>query len=587
MLWNSSVYNLIRVLTISFFLSLAFSLQGQVQLNMFQNYPYDSLEVWHQQGLKTKDSLQIGVTAYLLSKQLEWRDGFKSKHIGLAILAVKALETTGDSIKIYAATDHLATFYEFLDSPSEAIELYKKAIQFYESTKDSIMLMHDKARLGFLYAKNGQPDLAQQLLKESRNLNIAIKDTILEIAFLIREFDECRKKQLYQKGLVKAREILALSEAINNNIFITLGLLKTGICHYHLGQYSAAIDYLHQTIQTERPISYSTNRRVSYDYLMQSYKATQNYPKALEYAQKYAALNDSILAKGRQKALHDLTLEYEAEKKQAEIEALETENIYIEAKNQQQTTFLWFIGIGAVILATLLGFVLWFYRKKIQQDQIISDQNKALNEQQIQTLERQVQLTAVQSMLEGQESERQRIAQDLHDSLGGLLSTIKLQLEQTQNPKDIQPLLDKAAQEVRNISHHLQPSTLAQFGLVAALKDLVNLYQTSNVLTLDLQCYHVTNLSKSVNLQLYRIIQEALHNAVKHAQATEILIQLNGETDALSIIIEDNGIGFDASISHQGSGLSNMRKRVEFLKGEFTIDSTEVGTSVYIVFPLQ
>ncbi len=206
-------------------------------------------------------------------------------------------------------------------------------------------------------------------------------------------------------------------------------------------------------------------------------------------------------------------------------------------------------------------------------------------------------LKSMHSMLSGQEVERERIAQDLHDSLGGLLSTVKLQFDALQNKvhglervdgyKLVDKLIDEACQEVRNISNNMQPTALAKLGLEAAIDDLANRFQGENYPEIVIQLYGMDFQMESTNrLMIYRIIQELLINALKHANAKEILVQITKQEDEIIILVEDDGIGYEKGQVKKGMGTSNIESRVRFLKGILQVDSgKDKGTSVLINIP--
>lgn len=201
----------------------------------------------------------------------------------------------------------------------------------------------------------------------------------------------------------------------------------------------------------------------------------------------------------------------------------------------------------------------------------------------------------MQSMLEGQENERERISKDLHDSLGGLLSTIKLQFDSVKSKMEevgslreynsANKMLDTAVAEVRSISQNLQPGSLMKLGLVPALKDLFNRFDEEIYPEVDFQYYNIPEkIPNMVSLSIYRVIQELLHNAMKHAKANEILIQINTEEDELVIQFEDDGVGYDKNtIRSKGMGLENIQSRINYLKGQLSTHSVVgEGTSTLI-----
>ena len=207
----------------------------------------------------------------------------------------------------------------------------------------------------------------------------------------------------------------------------------------------------------------------------------------------------------------------------------------------------------------------------------------------------------MQSMIVGQEKERQRIAVDLHDSLGGLLSAVKLQfdnvraklngythLDQYQNATK---LLDTAVEEVRNISRNLQPGALKELGLISAIKDLINRFEGEAYPEIFFQYYNIDDkLDDMTALSIYRIIQELINNTIKHAGANEILIQLSTEQNDLVVEYEDDGKGFDPKnlSGKKGMGVDNIQSRVNYLKGSLSFSSKEnEGVSYLIRIPYK
>ncbi|MBT8191117.1 MAG: sensor histidine kinase, partial [Bacteroidia bacterium] len=244
-------------------------------------------------------------------------------------------------------------------------------------------------------------------------------------------------------------------------------------------------------------------------------------------------------------------------------------------------------------------YIVRFYSEKINTAKIIEEQTEKINLQKITELKDRIRINSMQSMIEGQELERERIAKDLHDSLGGLLSTIKLQIDNIKSKsngkldeKEVETtthLLDAAVGEVRTISQNLQPGALSRLGLIPAIQDLVNRYDGKYGPEIDLQHFDIPiKMNQNLALGIYRVVQEILTNAIKHARASEILVQLNRKGEEIIIHIEDDGVGFDQKKRYQGMGLENIRSRVNYLKGNMEIDSrVKEGTSFIIHIPLR
>lgn len=251
-------------------------------------------------------------------------------------------------------------------------------------------------------------------------------------------------------------------------------------------------------------------------------------------------------------------------------------------------------GLSAAILLLILGLL---YRNS-RQKQIIAQKEQKLQQEQIKFLERQQQIVSLQSMINGQETERTRIAKDLHDGLGGLFSTVKMHFSTLQH--DVQELktnelfqksyglVDTASVEVRRIAHNMMPEVLMKLGLVQAVEDLCVNISAGKLLQVKLQVYGMhKRLNASTEIMLYRILQELLNNIIKHAQATEAIIQFNREDNRLTITVEDNGRGFNLKETDDKihTGMETVKSRVDYLNGKMTIDSENgIGTTVMMDF---
>ncbi|MCB0436406.1 MAG: sensor histidine kinase, partial [Mangrovimonas sp.] len=214
------------------------------------------------------------------------------------------------------------------------------------------------------------------------------------------------------------------------------------------------------------------------------------------------------------------------------------------------------------------------------------------------TLEQQQQVISLQAMINGQETERTRIAKDLHDSMGGTFSTIKMYLSSLEHQitdKEQQTLLEKsnkaishAASDMRRIAHNMMPEVLIKLGLIKAIQELVDNINSSKQLKIIFQHFGmVERLSGSFEIMLYRIVQELLNNIMKHSDATEAVIQFIKEENRLHVTIEDNGKGFQVLPEKKGVGLNSVKERVLYLNGKLSIDSeVSTGTTVTMEFLL-
>ncbi|MBO9631557.1 MAG: hypothetical protein J7578_00465 [Chitinophagaceae bacterium] len=316
-------------------------------------------------------------------------------------------------------------------------------------------------------------------------------------------------------------------------------------------------------------------------------KRTGNLLAATTHYNEYVLLRDSIEKEGTNARINELELQFNTAVKEKQILQLQQANDQQQLEIQHGRTkqlLLW----GIVIICSLiilLGSLYFNNRKKILVQQ------EMLLRKDLEKTEQRQQLAAYTAMLEGQEQERLRLARDLHDGLGGSLTAIKISLENISQKQD-QPLLqppirqlEDTLSELRRIARHLMPETLMRYGLEEALKDYCQLMATPGCKI----SFHGSGLEQiadqSVQLMIYRTIQELVSNAIKHASASAVLVQCTYEEALLLITVEDKGKGFlrEEAERNKSSGLSNIRWRVQSLGGQLQIDSVPgKGTVVNI-----
>jgi two-component system, NarL family, sensor kinase len=239
---------------------------------------------------------------------------------------------------------------------------------------------------------------------------------------------------------------------------------------------------------------------------------------------------------------------------------------------------------------------MWYARRARFRNDLAAKEQQ-LQQQRITELEQQNKLLALSAMLEGQEAERMRIARDLHDGIGGLLTTIKAYFnslphppEEIQNPElynKTNDLINEACVEVRRVAHNLVPQTLSLSGLQGTIEDLGEHLEAQG-LKCDIVVEGIPhNVDQTKGIMIYRILQELANNILKHAEASNVLLQAIVYEDTLNLLVEDNGKGFDTSQVSDGQGLQNVQWRVNFLRGTMEYESTPgVGTTVTIGLPL-
>jgi len=317
---------------------------------------------------------------------------------------------------------------------------------------------------------------------------------------------------------------------------------------------------------------------------------------ANNYLRKSFSLADTILSEERNNLIAGTELKYQIRNKENEISRLNAEKKLSQLAINQKNTLNYVLAGTTILILIIAMLSIGNYRK-----------NQQLQQQQIAELEKERQLLATEAVLKGQEEERNRLAKDLHDGLGGMLSGIKYSFSNmketlimtTENMQGFErglDMLDSTINELRRVAHSMMPESLLKFGLNAALKDFCTSINSSSVLKVIYQSHDANNLdiSPTASVTIYRIVQELLNNSIKHAAATQVLVQLNKEDNKLLLTVEDDGKGFDiASLQEakvrtdgsvgRGIGWTNIKNRLDYLKGKLDIQSAPgKGTSVNI-----
>jgi signal transduction histidine kinase len=319
--------------------------------------------------------------------------------------------------------------------------------------------------------------------------------------------------------------------------------------------------------------------------------ANEEYEKAYEYEHQSKLVSDTIQSVAAAAKMAEMQTKFETEKKEAhnrlQAAQLVAQRQVIERREVQ-------LVAGLVIALLLLGLGWLLYNRRRLRREV----EFALERQQLERLR----ATAV---LDAEEAERRRVGADLHDGVGQMLSVVKLNVDalneelarlldpdQSRRFTDALELVDESVREVRSISHNLLPNALIKRGLGLAVREFLDTMQRSaSRLRIRLETLGLdeARLDPAVENALYRVIQELVQNIVKHAQATEMNLQLIRHAHELTLLVEDNGIGFITNnlTPDAGIGLRNIESRVAYLGGTLEVDSRPGrGTTVTATVPL-
>lgn len=512
-----------------------------------------------------------------------------------------------------------AKFYNILGARSAMDKDLKKAISWYEKAIESFEAKGDKkgsalvkSNVANIFFSLSDFESAYKYMSEAhKGLKQFNDSTNMPIILGILSISEARTGR-YKMASKHANETLDLAQRFNIPKGIALGHLACAEVAYSEERYLEAIVYYKRTDSVATLIGSANLIHLAHVGMLTNYISLNDFKSAKEIGEKalgelasvpnktteftirkklakaYAGLNDfekayefkqqadSIYTKTsslkNKEYINELLIRHDTERKENQLKIERKENGLKEAQLTKQGWILF--ALALVLLIAILVFIGYRNVQKNKLKYIRAEQEKEL----------------MRALIDGEENERQRVANELHDGLASDLTGIKMILSQSEValPEGVLSALTRVHEETRRISHNMSPLNLEKLGLVSALS---NFSQENSSAATRIEFY---SSKEHINIEpiehavlMYRIAQEFIQNALKHANCSIIDVQLMVHEHELTINIEDNGQGFDVASESSSFGLMNVRKNIELLKGELEIDSRpQKGTVVFISLPL-
>lgn len=561
-------------------------------------WPLDSIEGYFFDLLDQKvvqDDLKLLAILYTDIGKMYNEQGMYEKSVENSLKALEYNTQLGDQNEIGKINYNIGVIYYSTSQYELAIEKFRDAARSFGEMKNPIFQAYCYNGIANIYINTLELDSAlvySEFLKaiadQSQNTGLqAISRTAIGSIY--------GEQEKYDQALDIYIEALPYLESYGNMGMLAGCYCNIGATYYKLEKYQSAI------LNLDKAYTFDIfkDNSIADDLCLKTMALTQeklgNYKSATKYYNQYVEYQDSVLIKENKLIVAELEEKYEASRKDAEIAAQEGEI--------NQRTYQRNLLFGGLSLSVLLGgSFIWGLISRSNRNKKIATQEKDLNTQKIQTLEKEKKLLSMSSLLEGQENERIRIAKDLHDGLGGLLTTVKAHFGKIQSEIEkienidiyntANEMIDKAHDEVRRISHGLMPADLRVGGLPIAVRQLVHELKTVHEMDTDFELvgFNGARLDEKVELASYRIIQELINNLLKYSDAEKVFIQLSKFENELQIIVEDDGIGFDYEAelkSGKGLGLKSILSRVIQLNGEMdVVTGSGKGTSVTVNVPV-
>ncbi|WP_229216924.1 sensor histidine kinase [Dyadobacter luteus] len=463
-----------------------------------------------------------------------------------------------------------------------AQQYLKKAQQYFERTCNMPKVIESRLGLDNIAQHvEPMPSGLKTHLRETLQLSIEYKQPYSQAYALSLLANTYLLAKQPDSAYYFASQSLMISDQLKVKWLIALNHFYLGLVEQFRHHSMAAIEAYQKSYNLSKAENSLGMMRELSRHTADSYSRMGDYKKAYDWSLRTLDFTVQFYASEQTKSIRLQELD-------SQIKTLAVEKQLVEEQSRNQSVLNSALFIGFLI--SIIGvFTLAYLRR---QQKLIDHQHTVIAQQQI----RQLELKSLRAMIEGQEGERTRIARDLHDGLGIQLSRIKLFIEahQEELPLSVkQPLnqfLDEACTETRLISNNLRPYALSTFGLVSALEDLVQKLNLVNKTKLILDHYgDIPPLGDEAAVMIYRVVQELLNNALKHAHARVVTVQLMVNEETTLISVDDDGLGADFdNLLSKGSGIANIKSRIAYLGGHVMWQG-EVGkgTSVMISLPMQ
>ncbi|SNS51738.1 Tetratricopeptide repeat-containing protein [Ekhidna lutea] len=495
-----------------------------------------SLDLYVSLNTKSKPSEILNLIGTLQKKQgdFDLAQDYFNQGLDYAI-------AQNDSIGIGNSLNNIGVLLFQQEKFQESLDYYLRSTEVKSAISDTIGLSYNYDNLGMAYTKLNKIDSAQYYFELAAEYKLLIGD---EAGY----------------GIVK------------NNI---------GEMFFELQEYDQAEVYFLEALKIAQKVSYADFEQYVLSMIATVQEQRGDYKKALAYFKDHVSLKDSLFNDRRSKQVAELETKYQTEKKEAEIQTQQ-------AEIQQKNSFL--IGAGTAIFLLILLFLQNRQRTKLKAEKLVEEHKRMAREAEI------------RATITSQEKERSRYARDLHDGFGQMISILNMNLKNLNDgakPNERQKVFEESSKviddmygELKNICFDLMPQTLIKNGLESALQEFVGRINQAGNMSIELNVFGLDQrLSELQEISLYRISQEWINNILKYSDAKKVTLQITKDEDEITLLIEDDGAGFDRNLltSGKGNGWKNLNTRTNLIRGKLELETHPEtrGNSLIINIPVQ
>jgi len=538
----------------------------------FANTSYKQAIINKQPALAGESAMMLGEGNYLAGnykEALRWY--FESEKLYNSINDKKGLA------ELYA---EMCVFYVKNKAFKDADSVSKKSIAYSATLNNLNQLASSTNNRGLMFMDSGKIDSAVSSFQSAFNLYKKLKDKVGMAYSLDYLSSALSERGSFTKALQVLNESKALRQGMGDKTAEAIAINNIGELYLKEKKPAEAAPFFALAIAKAHELKYPDLEIYAYSMLTQTYQQQMKFREAYQAQAKYLELNQKFEGEKNTKALQELQTKYETNKKEQQNKLLKEENRTQLIKLSRNR-----IGIYALLTITVLIIILFYLlynRYKLKQQTRFDA--AMLEEQRLRS----------QGIMDAEENERQRLARELHDGVGQMLCAARRQVELNDNGKNEETLkmLDESITEVRDISHTMVPPSILNKSLQQAIEELINRMNNKNQVSIHTNWINTDGLEldKTTTLMLYRGMQEIISNIFRHSGATIVNIEMVNHFTDLTLMIYDDGIGFDKEKLLQtgkGLGLKNIQSRIAYIGGSLQIDTIpSKGVTYTIELPL-
>ena len=538
---------------------------------------YDSAELVLQTAITNsqiiKDTANIGY-CYMSLGNIQYDQTNYDDALEYYFKSLNTYRPINNYLGMSSALIWIGIIYQYAKSDYEAaIDTYMEAVRYSELGNSTLNKGYIYGNLATIYYNRMVYDSALQYYRLSFNIKKEFNDqrgignsfnNIGNVWYDLKQYDSALYN--YEQGL-------AIRRAMNDQTGVASALVNIGRVYIDLEAYQSAEKNLKEGYELAQTINYKEAWQQASLILSQLYEDQNQYAKALALHKEYKSISDSIFNIASDQSIAELQTQYETEKKEQQI-ILQESQLAEQTAALQRNRILLVASIVAIALVVAVGLLLRSRLKKKQQ----------LKLQEAKLQAREAEITAT---ISSQEKERARYARDLHDGFGQMISILNMNLQNLKDgskPNERQEVFEASSKviddmydELKNICFDLMPQTLIKHGLESALKEFAERINHSGKIHFELNIFGLDERLLDVQeISLYRISQEWTNNILKYSDATKVTLQITKDEGEITLLIEDDGSGFEKELltSGKGNGWKNLNTRTNLIQGELELEST-------------